>query len=188
LIKSKMREMLNEGENSKYLLNALEELETSFERKSLEERVLESLRESGHYFVKYRGIYYLSLKKLVFDWMFSLGAPYIDFVNDFKKIVDRNSERIFLAVKDREVISTVFGFEKRKGEFDCLVCDREDVDSKITFSLMSRFFEASKKPKKVYFDADKPLIESFLIKSGYQRFRLIKRVDVDKKLAVFKVS
>jgi len=186
LIKSRMREMLDEGENSRYLLDALEEIEVSFERKPLVDRVLESLREGGYFFVKYREDYYLPLKRIFFEWMFNFGAPDGSIVNSFKDIVNRNRDRILLAVKDREVVASVFGF-KKEGEGNlCIVCDREDIDNKVALRLLSKFFETNEKPDRVYFDADKPMIENFLKIHGFVKAKIVERDDVNKKLAVFR--
>ena len=185
LIKSKMREMLDEGDNSKYLLDALEEVEVSFERKPLADRVLESLREGGYFFVKYQDDYYLPLKRILFDWMFNFGAPDSSIVNSFKDAVERNRERILLAVRDREVVASVFGFENKKDGVVSIVCDREDIDNKIALGLLSKFFETNEKPNRVYFDADKPMIEDFLKREGFVKSKIIEKSDVNKKLAVF---
>ncbi len=185
LIKSKMREMLDEGDNSKYLLDALEEVELSFERKPLADRVLESLREGGYFFVKYQDDYYLPLKRILFDWMFNFGAPDSSIVNSFKDTVNRNRDRILLAVKDREVVASVFGFESTKAGVVSIVCDREDIDNKIALRLLSKSFETGEKPNRVYFDADKPMIEDFLKREGFVKSKIIERDDVNKKLAVF---
>ena len=185
LIKSKMREMLDEGDNSKYLLDALEEVEVSFERKSLAERVLESLREGGYFFVKYREDYYLPLKRIIFEWMFNFGIPDSGIVNSFKNTVERNRNRILLAVKDREVVASVFGFEKEGDGSVCVVCDREDIDNRVARGLLSKFFETCERPDKVYFDADKPMIEDFLKKRGFKKTKIVEKDDVDKKLAIF---
>ena len=185
LIKSNMREILNEGDNSKYLLDALDEMEVSFERKPLAERVLESLREGGYFFVKYQKDYYLPLKRILFDWMFNFGAPYSDVVNSFEEIVNKNRDRILLAVKDREVVASAFCFEKEDNGNVCVLCDREDIDNKIAFSLLSKFFEISEKPDKVYFDADKFMIENFLKKHGFVESKIVEKKDVNKRLAVY---
>ena len=185
LIKSKMREMLDEGDNSKYLLDALEEVEVSFERKPLADRVLESLREGGYFFVKYQDDYYLPLKRILFDWMFNFGAPDSSIVNSFKDTVERNRERILLAVRDREVVASVFGFKSKKDGVVSIVCDREDIDNKIALGLLSKFFETNEKPNRVYFDADKPMIEDFLKREGFVKSKIIEKSDVNKKLAVF---
>ncbi len=185
LIKSKMREMLDEGDNSKYLLDALEEVEVSFERKPLADRVLESLREGGYFFVKYQDDYYLPLKRILFDWMFNFGAPDSSIVNSFKDAVERNRERILLAVRDREVVASVFGFKSKKDGVVSIVCDREDIDNKIALGLLSKFFETNEKPDRVYFDADKPMIEDFLKREGFVKSKIIEKSDVNKKLAVF---
>ncbi len=185
LIKSNMREILNEGDNSKYLLDALDEMEVSFERKPLAERVLESLREGGYFFVKYQNDYYLPLKRILFDWMFNFGAPYSDVVNSFEEIVNKNRDRILLAVKDREVVASAFCFEKEDNGNVCVLCDREDIDNKIAFSLLSKFFEISEKPDKVYFDADKFMIENFLKKHGFVESKIVEKKDVNKRLAVY---
>ncbi len=185
LIKSKMREMLDEGDNSKYLLDALEEVELSFERKPLADRVLESLREGGYFFVKYQDDYYLPLKRILFDWMFNFGAPDSSIVNSFKDTVERNRERILLAVRDREVVASVFGFKSKKDGVVSIVCDREDIDNKIALGLLSKFFETNEKPNRVYFDADKPMIEDFLKREGFVKSKIIEKSDVNKKLAVF---
>ena len=185
LIKSKMREMLDEGDNSKYLLDALEEVEVSFERKPLADRVLESLREGGYFFVKYQDDYYLPLKRILFDWMFNFGAPDSSIVNSFKDAVERNREKILLAVRDREVVASVFGFKSKKDGVVSIVCDREDIDNKIALGLLSKFFETNEKPDRVYFDADKPMIEDFLKREGFVKSKIIEKSDVNKKLAVF---
>ncbi len=183
LIRSKMREILNEGDSSKYLLDALDELEASFEKKPLYERVLETLRESRFLFVKYTGIYYAALKKLVFDWMFNFGAPNMDFVNDFKGLIERSKDKIILAVRDREVVAAALGFID--GSLNCLVCDREDVDNRVAYSLLSKFLESMETPSRVFFDADKPMIENLLEKNGFRMLKVVERDDVKKRLAVY---
>jgi len=183
LIRSKMKEILNEGDNSKYLLDALEELEAAFERKPLYERVLETLRESRFLFVKYTEIYYATLKELVFDWMFNFGAPNMDFVNNFRGLIERSKDKVILAVRDREVVAAALGFIDNG--FNCLICDRDDVDNRVAYSLLSKFLESIDRPSKVFFDADKPMIENLLKSSGFERLQIVERDDVKKRLAIY---
>ncbi|AEA34578.1 MarR family winged helix-turn-helix transcriptional regulator [Hippea maritima] len=184
LIKAKMREVLNEGENSKYLLEALDELEISCQRKSLSQRVLEELSNIDYSIVAdYRGEFYLQLKRLFFNWMFNFGCIKSSLVNDFKDTLKKS--KLLFALKDREAVACVLGVEE-KAETLVFVCDKDDVDNRIAAELFLRFIgQFSLKKAKVYLDADKPLIIKILAENGFRKVATEEKTDVNKRLAIF---
>ncbi|WP_025209179.1 MarR family winged helix-turn-helix transcriptional regulator [Hippea sp. KM1] len=184
LIRAKMREILNEGDNSRYMLEALEEFELACQKKSLSQRVLEELNNTDYSVVwGYRGEFYLQLKRLFFDWMFNFGCIEESFVNDFKGIL--KGAKLLFALKDREVVACVLGLTNKDKNL-VFVCDRDDVDNRIAAELFLRFVEQYELNKaRVYFDADKPLIINILKQNGFLRVSIQERPDVNRRLAIF---
>ncbi|WP_162138544.1 MarR family winged helix-turn-helix transcriptional regulator [Hippea alviniae] len=181
LIRTKMREMLDEGENSKFMLEALDELESAFRRKPLSKRVLESIKNSSFAFVRYADVYYLSLKKLVFEWMFNFGCADEEIVDDFKGFIKKTDS--ILAVKEREVVAAVIYIKDKNS---VLVCDKDDVDNKVAASLTSKFFSEVKPSNcRVLLDADKPMIMEMLLNEGFKLSKITEREDVNRRVAEF---
>ncbi len=187
IIKAKMKEMLEEGENSKYFLEALSEIESSFKRQSLSDRVLDILNKSTFSIATYNETLYGELKRLFFMWLMNYGAESLKLVNEFHTIVRKNKKGIITATEGKELLGALIPVEE-SSELKVFLCDRDDVDNSVCASLIGEFLKSLRKSNKkihVYFDGDKIGVSYLLEENGFQKTQNREFVDVDKRLAVF---
>ncbi len=183
LMRSNMKAMMNEGESSKYLLDALSELEESFKNRSLAERVLDTLKGSVYTVSAFEIKHYNSLKKLIFHWAFNFYAP--SFINSLRPTLKRNKSSITIALKDREIVAAVVGIED-KNTLNIILCDREDVDNRILINLFENYIKENRKPiQQIELDADKITIRHILDANNFSLKKEICFEDSQKTLAVY---
>ena len=182
-MRSNMKAMMNEGESSKYLLDALSELEESFKNRSLAERVLDTLKGSVYTVSAFEIKHYNSLKKLIFHWAFNFYAP--SFINSLKPTLKRNKSSITIALKDREIVAAVVGIEDNN-KLNIVLCDREDVDNRILINLFENYIKENRKPiQQIELDADKITIRHILDANNFSLKKEICFEDSQKTLAVY---
>jgi DNA-binding MarR family transcriptional regulator len=186
LMRAHMKEMLDEGENSRYMLDALFEIETTFKKSSLSERVIKSIHESKHSVSLFKEKHYHSLKKLIFHWIFNFYA--LPFINNLKETLEKNSDNIIIALKDREIIAAVVGI-KENSRLNVVLCDREDVDNSVLVSIFDTYMkEKCQSINTVEFDSDKIGIIQILEKNSFIKYKEKYFEDSSKKLAVYRRS
>ncbi len=167
LIKSSMRQMLDEGENSRYLLEALGELEEAFDRKGLSVRVLERVNDGGFKVEPYREEYFRQLKRLVFAWVFDHGAPGIGFVNRLQEIIA--SGDVFLAFKERELIRAVLARDEG-GKIGAFLVGEGYANGSVGIVLIKSLFDRYRKGRavEIYADEEDVSLKQWLLSSGFE--------------------
>ena len=185
VIKSKMREMLNEGENSKYMLEALGELEYLFVKKGLSNRVLESLKEKNYRIEKYKQAHFAELKRLTFSWIFDYGIPKIEFVNNLKDIFEHNEIR--MVFRDRNAVAAIIILKNAEYN-EIFLINKNDFNDKADAFLIQNMFNDTKREKskiKIYLDSDNFDVKSLLKENGCVYKKTVKFSKDSKKLDVF---
>jgi len=185
IIKSKMREMLNEGENSKYMLEALSELEYLFVKKGLSDRVLESLKEKNYRVEKYKQAHFTELKRLTFSWIFDYGIPKIEFVNNLKDILNHNE--ICMVFRDRTAVAAIIILKNTEYN-EIFLINKNDFNDKADAFLIQNMFDDTEREKskiKIYLDSDNFDVKSLLKKNGCEYKETVKFSKDSKKLDVF---
>lgn len=179
-----MNEILLEGGHSKSLLEALSEVEESFERFSLAERVLSHIHNSKFTTQKFSPKYYNNLKKLIFHWIYDFYIP--DFISDLKKFLEKNAEYISIAIKDREIVAADIGIMEN-GSLNLYLFDRNDVDESILALISQRYVEHNfQKISSIELDSGKLALREFIEKKGFILERERSFLDSGRTLVIYK--
>jgi len=178
-----MNEILTEGGHSKNLLEALSEVERSFERLSLADRVLSHVHSSKFTTQRFSQKYYNNLKKLIFHWIYDFYIP--DFISNLKNILEKNAQHISFAIKDKEVVAAAIGIMKN-GFLKLYLLDRSDVDDSILTLISQRCIEHNlQKISSIELDSDKTSLREFIEEKGFKFEREKSFPDSAKKLAIY---
>ncbi|MEO1784190.1 MarR family winged helix-turn-helix transcriptional regulator [Thermodesulfobium sp. 4217-1] len=182
-ISLKMNEILLEGGHSKNLLDALSEVERSFEKLSLSERVLLHIHSSKFTTQKFSPKYYSNLKKLIFHWIYDFYIPH--FVSDLKNTLEKNAEHILFALKDREVAAAAIGIMENDS-LNLYLFDRSDVDDSILTLISQRYIEHNlQKISSIELDSGKSALREFIEERGFKFEREKSFPDSTKMLAIY---
>ncbi len=184
LMRANMKAILDEGENSKYMLDALSEIEAAFLKSSLADRVLKSVHESQYRLTPFKPKYFNSLRKLIFHWSFDFYVPH--FINSLNEIVSNKQNTIVMALKEQETIAAVFALAD-DSSFNVILMDRNDIDNRVLVDMFDQFLKNNNRQiDSVEFDYDKVGIINILEQNNF----ILEKTDYfeysSKKLAVYK--
>ena len=186
LIKKHMKIMLEEGTNSKYMLKALSELETSFSQKSLTKRVLDDIKDSDLRIEKYKKQYFKEMKRLLFSWIFEYGLPRCDFISNLEKMLE--DSQTYLSFSNEHIAAAAI-ILKNKNKNEMFIINKNDFeDGSCTFLLKNILKEQQNAPIDIYIDKKKANIKKIVEKFGYTYVKTVKLSNDSRELSLFEVK
>ncbi len=180
-IQKEMRNMLNEGDKSRYMLDALKELECSFNKKSLTQRVLEYMQNINYRIEKYKQQHLTECKRLIFSWIFEYGSPYFDFIQNLKHILQENE--VYLSFSNEHITAMAIILTKNNKK-ELFIINKNDYEEGSYLFLLQNILNNQ---YRIYADRKKTNVQKILKEKGYQYKRSINFSDTSKELAIFEV-
>jgi len=186
LIKKNMKTMLEEGENSKYMLKALCELEKSFSQKSLTKRVLDDIEDTNLRIEKYKKQYFKEIKRLVFSWVFEYGLPRCDFISNLETML-KNSQT-YLSFSNEHIVAAAI-ILKNEDKKEMFIINKNDFeDGSYIFLLKNILKEQKDATTHIYIDKKKANIQKILENFGYSHTKTVKFSNDSRELSLFEVD
>ncbi len=185
-IKKEMKIMLYEGKKSKYMLQALSELEESFAKKSLTARVIDDIKDAPLKIEQYKPQYFREIKRVVFSWIFEYGLPRCDFINDLETILERNDTYVSFS---NEHITAVAIKTKNNNANELFIINKNDFDDgSYLFLLKNMLKEHKNNIDKVYIDKNKKSAKALLERFGYKNKNTATFSKSSKELLMFEAN
>lgn len=186
LIKKHMKIMLEEGANSKYMLKALSEIETSFSQKSLTKRVLNDIKDADLRIEKYKKQYFKEMKRLIFSWIFEYGLPKCDFISNLEQILEDGETHLSFSNEHIAAAAIILTNEDKKEMF---IINKNDFEDGLCIFLLENILKEQKNtPMSIYVDKKKTNVKKTVEKFGYTHIKTVKLSNDSKELSLFEVQ
>ncbi len=169
-IRIRMRELLNKGKHSRYMLEALSELEKTFESSSLATLVMEDLSAQAlrvETFSECR-CDIERLKQMLFRWVQMHGAPSIEFINDAEKIIKNN--RTLVALRADEPVAMVI-VRMHKNRTAAFLMKNPTENGTVESILLEAFLKTAENREKMSIYVPCSFRDEILFREGFVRSR-----------------